>query len=116
MERLFDTHVIRKSRECGPVWTLTTLDEGGLASPEKVIVPGVWESHPALRNYRGRGAYEQTVRAGGNVRISLGGVSFRAKVYLDGALLGDGMFPGRMIRSFFTVGSGTGTAESSAWV
>ena len=89
MERLFDTHVIRKSRECGPVWTLTTPDEVGLASPEKVIVPGVWESHPALRNYRGRGAYEQTVRAGGNVRISLGGVSFRAKVYLDGALLGE---------------------------
>ena len=89
MERLFDTHIIRKSRECAPVWTLTTLDAGGLTGPEKVIVPSVWESHPALRKYRGRGVYEQKIAAGGNVRLWLGGVSFRAKVYLDGALLAE---------------------------
>ena len=89
MERLFDTHVIRKSRACAPVWTLTTPDEGGLDRPEKVIVPGVWEAHPALRKYRGRGVYEQEITAGGNVRIWLGGVSFRARVYLDGALLAE---------------------------
>ena len=87
MERLFDTHVVRKSRECAPVWTLTTPDAGGLAGPEKVIVPGVWESHPLLRRYRGRGVFEQKISAGGNVRLWLGGVSFRARVYLDGALL-----------------------------
>ena len=89
MERLFDTHVIRKSRECAPVWTLTTPDAGGLAGPEKVIVPGVWESHPLLRRYRGRGVFEQKISAGGNVRLWLGGVSFRARVYLDGALLAE---------------------------
>ncbi|MBQ8136382.1 MAG: hypothetical protein IJ174_03020, partial [Clostridia bacterium] len=89
MERLFDTHVIRKSRPCASLWTLTTPDAGGLSAPEKVMVPGVWESHPALRNYRGRGVYEQTIRAGGNVRLCFGGVSFRAKVYLDGLLLGE---------------------------
>ena len=76
MERLFDTHIIRKSRECAPLWTLTILDAGGLTGPEKVIVPSVWESHPALRKYRGRGMYEQKIAAGGNVRIWLGGVSF----------------------------------------
>ena len=89
MERLFDTHIIRKSRECAPVWTLTTLDAGGLTGPEKVIVPSVWESHPALRKYRGRCMYEQKIAAGGNVRLWLGGVSFRTKVYLDGALLAE---------------------------
>ena len=89
MERLFSTHSIRSSRECSPIWTLATLDEGGLLQPEKVIVPSVWESHPALRNYRGRALYEQTIHASGNLRIALGGVSFRAKVYLDGILLAD---------------------------
>ncbi len=87
MERAFRTHECRSSRPCAPLWTLTTLDEGGLSQPEKVLVPGVWETHPALRRYRGRGVYEQTVTAGGNVRIWLGGVSFGAKVYLDGRLL-----------------------------
>ena len=87
MERLFDTHMIRKSRECAPVWTLATLDEGGLAQPEKVTVPGIWESHPALRAYHGRGVYEQRINCGGNVRFWLGGVSFLARVFLDDALL-----------------------------
>ncbi len=89
MERLFKTHAIRKSRECASVWTLSTPDSGGLAAPVKVIVPSVWESHPALRKYRGRGVYEQKITAGGNVRIWLGGVSFRAKVYLDDKLLAE---------------------------
>ena len=89
MDRLFRTHSVRKSRECDPVWTLTTLDEGGLDRPEKVVVPGVWEVLPRLRRYRGRGVYEQKVFCGGNVRFWLGGVSFRAKVFLDGALLAE---------------------------
>ncbi len=87
MERLFPTHSIRKSRECDPVWTLTTLDEGGLDRPEKMVVPGIWESLPALRSYRGRGAFEQNIVCGGNVRFWFGGVSFRAWVFLDGVLL-----------------------------
>ena len=89
MERLFSSHAVRRSRECAPVWTLTTPDEGGLSRPEKVIVPGVWESLPALRNYRGRGIYEQSISAGGNLRIRLGGVSFRARVFLDDTLLAE---------------------------
>ncbi len=89
MERLFATHEIRISTVCDPVWTLTTLDTGGLQRPEKVVVPSVWESDPRLRAYRGRGAYEQKIRCGGNVRIWLGGVSFQSKVYLDSVLLGE---------------------------
>ena len=87
MERLFPTHEVRTVRECAPIWKLTTLDEGGLPSPEKVTVPLAWEAHPALRCYKGRGVYEQQIRCGGNVRIRLLGVSFRAKVFLDEELL-----------------------------
>ena len=87
MERLFATHEIRKSRECAPLWTLTTLDAGGLEQPDTVIVPSVWESLPALRSYKGRGVYEQKITCGGNVRFQFGGVSFQAKAYLDDTLL-----------------------------
>ena len=87
MDRTFHTHRIRKTRECAPVWTLTTLDPGGLDHPVRMMVPGVWEAHPALRSYRGRAVYETTGVGGGNVRFSFGGVSFRARVYLDGEFL-----------------------------
>lgn len=89
MERLFYTHEIRKSRACAPLWTLTTLDAGGLEKLEKVVVPSVWESHPALRKYRGRGVYEQEIVCGGNVRLFFGGVSFKARIYLDDLLLAE---------------------------
>ena len=87
MIRMFPTHRIRKSREADPVWTFMTLDEGGLEQPEKTIVPGVWETHPRLRGYRGRGVYEQEILCGGNMRFFFGGVGFRARVFLDGKLL-----------------------------
>jgi beta-glucuronidase len=75
MERLFQTHRFRKSCALAPTWTLRTLDAGGLDRPEKVLVPGVWESHPALRCYRGRGIYEQEIECGGNLRFWFVGVS-----------------------------------------
>lgn len=84
MERTFETHRIRHSREALPLWTMTTLDAGGLTDPVKVVVPGVWESLPQLKNYHGRAVFEQEIECGGNVRFWFGGVSFRAKVWLDG--------------------------------
>lgn len=87
MERLFPTHHIRKCTAPAPLWTLTTLDEGGLTAPVKAPVPGVWETIPALHNYRGRAVYETQIECGGNVRFHFGGVSFRARVLLDGAEL-----------------------------
>lgn len=87
MERMFDTHRVRKSREALPIWTVTTLDPGGLNGPEKTILPGVWEAHPRLKSYRGRAVYTQEIACGGRVRLWLGGVSFRARVWLDDALL-----------------------------
>ncbi len=87
MERTFITHRVREDLGMSQVWTLTTLDPGGLDRPEKTVVPGVWETHPKLKNYRGRGVYEQDIVCGGNVRFWFGGVGFRAKVRLDGQLI-----------------------------
>ena len=87
MERLFPTHCIRKSDPAPALWTLTTLDAGGLDAPVKVLVPSAWELIPALHNYRGRAVYECKAMCGGNVRFCFGGVSFRARVLLDGVEL-----------------------------
>ncbi|MBQ8554950.1 MAG: hypothetical protein IJ438_03650 [Clostridia bacterium] len=86
MPRLFPTHHIRKSDPAPALWTLTTLDAPALTM--KTLVPSVWEMIPALHNYRGRAMYETEITCGGNVRICFGGVSFRARVLLDGAELG----------------------------
>ncbi len=85
MERMFCTHRIRRNIEIPALWTLTTLDEGGLNQPMQVLVPSVWESVPVLRAYRGRARYETTVHCGGNIRLYFGGVSFRARVLIDGS-------------------------------
>ncbi len=82
--RLFVAHHLRKELPLGSLWTLRTLDGGGLAEPVKVLVPGAWESIPALHNYRGRAVYETQLACGGHVRFCFGGVSFRARVLLDG--------------------------------
>lgn len=89
MQRLFPTHQIRKCDPAPALWTLSTLDAGGLSAPIKTIVPSAWELIPALHNYRGRAVYETQVVCGGNMRFSFGGVSFWARVYLDGALLAE---------------------------
>ncbi len=94
MHRLFPTHHIRKCAPAPALWTLTTLDDGGLPAPVKALVPSAWELIPALHNYRGRAVYETQIECGGSsagssVRFRFGGVSFWAKVYLDGALIGE---------------------------
>lgn len=76
---------------------MRTLDEGGLDRPETVLVPGVWESHPTLVNYRGRAFFEQRIICSGNVRIWFGGVSFQAEVFLDGESLVVSRYTGRRI-------------------
>lgn len=89
MERLFPTHCIRRSDEAPALWTVTTLDPGGVSEPVKLPVPGVWELMPALHNYRGRAVYEQQLAGGGNMRFLFGGVSFRARVLLDGVQIAE---------------------------
>ena len=89
MLRLFREHEIRRELSLSPLWTLTTMDEGGLAAPVQVAVPSVLESVPGLVAYKGRAAYENAFTGGGTLRFVFGGVSFMAKVYLDGALLAE---------------------------
>lgn len=87
MERIITTHRLRKTCEPNPIWRLTTLDAGGLDKPVDTFVPSVWESIPGLKNYRGKAIYEKQLNCGGTLRFVFGGVSFRAKVFLDDALL-----------------------------
>ena len=87
MERIITTHRLRKTCQPTPIWTLSTPDEGGLDSPVSVLVPGVWESVPGLKNYRGHAVYEKELTCGGTLRFVFGGVSFRARVFLDDQLL-----------------------------
>lgn len=87
MNRIITTHHLRKVCEPSPIWTLTTLDEGGLSAPINTLVPGVWETIPGLKNYRGHAVYEKKISCGGTLRFVFGGVSFRAKVFLDDTLL-----------------------------
>lgn len=87
MDRLITTHRLRKVCEPSPIWQLTTPDEGGLAAPVQALVPSAWESIPGLATYRGRGVYTKQLHCGGTLRFAFGGVSFRAKVYLDDELL-----------------------------
>lgn len=84
MQRLFPEHRLRRQVELSPLWTLTTLDAGGLDQSVKTTVPGVWESVPGLKAYKGRAVYENTFEAGGTLRFVFGGVSFKAVVSLDG--------------------------------
>ncbi len=87
MNRIITTHRLRKTCQPGPLWTLTTLDAGGLSTPVSAMVPGVWESIPGMKNYRGRAVYEKQLTCGGTLRFVFGGISFRASVYLDDTLL-----------------------------
>lgn len=87
MERLFTTHRVRPSRELSPLWTLSTLDHGGLPQPIQTLVPGAWETIPALHAYQGRAVYTQMVECTSRMRFCFGGVSFRARVLLDDAEL-----------------------------
>ncbi len=87
--RLFPEHQFRKRVALSPLWTLTTLDPGGLDRPVKVVVPHCWESVPGLERYKGRASYENRFEGGGTLLFRFGGVSFKAKAYLDDALIAE---------------------------
>lgn len=87
MERLFQTHEIRKQEELSGLWDFYPLEKP--QEKKKVFVPGCVESCPGLENYRGTSVYEREVFLQGNVRLCLKGVSHTAKVYLDGVPVGE---------------------------
>ena len=52
MIRLFEQHRVRRQRELEGMWKFVREDGKEYELP----VPGVWEQHPELMNYRGKGA------------------------------------------------------------
>lgn len=82
MIRLFDTHKVRKQTELEGLWRFVKEDGKEYSLP----VPGCWEQHPELMNYRGTGTYYKNVEIPEdcNVRLEFKGVSHTADVYFDG--------------------------------
>lgn len=82
MIRLFDTHKVRKQKELEGLWRFVKEDGKEYQLP----VPGCWEQHPELINYRGTGTYERKVEITEdcNVRLEFKGVSHTGDVYFDG--------------------------------
>ena len=81
MIRLFDTHRVRETRELDGMW-----DFEANGKTYSLPVPGCWEQHPDLLNYRGQGTYTKKVyiKRQGNIRLEFKGVSHTADVYFDG--------------------------------
>lgn len=82
-DRTFATHQIRRAVPVPTLWNFAAFDTAA-SVPARLPVPSAWELVPALHNYRGRARYTTRIRCGGNIRLYFGGVSFRAKVLLDG--------------------------------
>lgn len=90
MMRLFETNRIRMTRSLAGTWDFFTVSDDGQENSDRLYrlaVPGPWEMHPELINYRGRGVYRKKVRVTQktNLRLVFKGVSHTADVYFDGA-------------------------------
>lgn len=81
MLRLFQEHEIRNRQELDGIWEFIREDGKKYMLP----VPGCWEQHPGLENYRGKGTYYKKVfvREECNVRLVFKGVSHTADVWFD---------------------------------
>ncbi|MDE7044284.1 MAG: hypothetical protein K2O97_04580, partial [Acetatifactor sp.] len=85
MIRLFNEHTVRKQQELEGFWKFVREDGKQYSLP----VPGCWEQHPEMENYRGKGTYYKTVHVAEqcNVRLVFKGVSHTADVWFDDALV-----------------------------
>jgi len=81
MIRLFQEHIVRKQQELDGIWEFVREDGKKYALP----VPGCWEQHPELENYRGKGTFSKRVYVDEpcNVRLVFKGVSHTADVWFD---------------------------------
>ena len=99
MKRLFNEHVVRDVKSLDGAWRFLTdpkdvgESEGwqnGLPTAACVTVPSVWNTDLKLLQYEGVAWYQREFYTeGGTLRFCFGGVMTEAKVYLDGALLGE---------------------------
>ncbi len=81
MIRLFNLHNVRKQTELEEMWDVTLAD----GRTYTMLVPGCWEQHPDLVNYRGKATYVKKINLNKdtNVRLEFKGVSHTADVYFD---------------------------------
>lgn len=87
MERLFETHYVRKSKSLEGLWKF--YPAGSPLQSRQVLVPSCVESYPGYENYRGISVFEKEVNLKGNIRFSFKGVSHTAEVFLDGEKIGE---------------------------
>lgn len=85
MYRIFDEHILRPVTSLDGLWDM---EAQGVHYP--ALVPGVWESIPQLRTYKGTAEFTRTVAipAAGTYLLRFGGVSHTAAVYWDGVQVG----------------------------
>jgi len=85
MIRLFEQHRVRSQKELEGIWRFVREDGKEYDLP----VPGVWEQHPDLMNYRGKGTFYKKVYVpqATNLRLEFKGVSHTADVYFDEAFV-----------------------------
>lgn len=83
MSRLFDTHIIRKTKSLDGMWDFKSDSSDKLY---RLPVPGCWEQHPDFLSYRGKGEYKKNIYLSrtSNIRLEFKGVSHTADVYFDG--------------------------------
>lgn len=81
MIRLFEQHRVRRQKELDGIWKFVKEDGKEYELP----VPGCWEQHPELLNFRGKGTFYKKVyvREKTNIRLEFKGVSHTADVYFD---------------------------------
>ncbi len=80
MYRIFSEHELRPVVSLDGLWRMTACGE---TCP--MLIPGVWERIPALKDYHGTAEFvrEVTVEAAGAYLLRFGGVSHTATVYWD---------------------------------
>jgi beta-glucuronidase len=81
MIRLFEQHVVRRQQELDGLWEFVRED----GKHYRLMVPGCWEQHPDMKNYRGAGTYlkKVTVTETTDLRLEFKGVSHTADIYFD---------------------------------
>lgn len=99
MSRTFQEHIIRKADSLDGFWRFSTDPDGigegeewfkSLKSSNLIAVPSVWNEESGLLKYEGIAWYEKDFYTeGGCIRLAFDAVMTKAKVWLDGVLLGE---------------------------
>lgn len=85
MYRIFNEHALRPVASLNGLWDMEAMGEH-----YPMLIPGVWERIPALRNFKGTAEFTRTVTVDepGAYLLRFGGASHTAAVYWDGQQVG----------------------------